>query len=333
MFGLFAMVMWLAAPAGAHDPIFIADDQTTPDVGPFMPDGTISWALYGQVLGDGDTRGFEFDLRDGDEFFIGLLIPNLAPEVDLADPDLPILRVIDPDGTERSFAAEMRDVFDEPFSGTSYVNLFELREPSRGGRYQVIVEGKAPSRFSVAVGESEIFFTEAERAGDRPESFLEITEPLQAWYSTPPGGESTGPVDGVGIRTDLIEESMESGEAQLGEGVDEDQAMADDVVDDSTSEPVASETAAPEPDAPEPDPASSEPAESESAESEPAESEPIESSSDDAEVSDEPVAEVAAEASSDGSDGSAAWVAPVVIALIAVAGAAWFVLQRRGAAS
>lgn len=34
-------------PAFAHDPIIITNDQTTPEAGPLLPDGTISFALYG----------------------------------------------------------------------------------------------------------------------------------------------------------------------------------------------------------------------------------------------------------------------------------------------
>ncbi len=33
----------------AHDPIIVTDDQTTPADGPFLPDGTVSFALYGSV--------------------------------------------------------------------------------------------------------------------------------------------------------------------------------------------------------------------------------------------------------------------------------------------
>ena len=35
----------------AHDPIILTDEQTTPDGGPFLPDGTISFALYGTFDG------------------------------------------------------------------------------------------------------------------------------------------------------------------------------------------------------------------------------------------------------------------------------------------
>jgi hypothetical protein len=196
------------SPALAHDPIFISDDQTTPDTGPYMPDGSISWALYGTVLGAGDTRGFEFDLRDGDELSISLLIPNLSPETELADDELPVIELMKPDGTTTVVTPFEREVFDEPFSNTSYIGLADLREPGQAGRYQGRVIGHAASRFSVAIGVEEIFFTETERSGERPTSFADIGAPLAAWYGTPPGGDNDTSALGEGeaeIDLELVE--------------------------------------------------------------------------------------------------------------------------------
>lgn len=214
-----AALVLTAAPAAAHDPIFIEEDQTSPEVGPYMPDGAISWALYGSVLEPGDTRGFEFDLRDGEELYISLLIPNLEPELSLSDAELPIVELEAPDGTTTTISPEMREVFDEAFSQTSYVTLAEVREPAQAGRYKGIVVGAAPSRFSVAIGEREEFFTPTERSGDRPTSFPEMAAPLQAWYSTPPGGEAPADLTegDAEIQMDMIEEAIESGEATAAE--------------------------------------------------------------------------------------------------------------------
>jgi hypothetical protein len=230
---LVAVTLGLAAgPAAAHDPIFLTEDQTSPDTGPYMPDGTISWALYGSVLDSGETRGFEFDLRDGDELYISLLIPNVSPEVELDDAELPTLDLENPDGSTTTIVPEIREVFDEPFSRTSYVTLAELREPAQAGRYRGVVNGNAPARFSVAIGEEEIFFTEAERTGDRPTSFMEIAEPLTAWYSAPPGGERVELADGEGeVDMELLAEAMDEGVAQAPEG-----AMGDDTDENSTDE-------------------------------------------------------------------------------------------------
>ncbi len=185
-----------------------------------MPDGAISWALYGSVLESGDTRGFEFDLRDGEELYISLLIPNLEPELSISDDELPTVELEAPDGTTTSIVPEVREVFDEPFSNTSYVTLAELREPAQEGRYRGVVNGSAPSRFTVAIGEREEFFTETERSGDRPTSFPGIAPPLQAWYATPPGAEApTDLAEGdAEMQLDMIEEAMEDGEGSAPEG-------------------------------------------------------------------------------------------------------------------
>ena len=224
--------MVAVSPASAHDPIFVEADQTTPDVGPYMPDGAISWALYGSVLDVGDTRGFEFDLRDGEELYISLLIPNLEPELSLTDDELPVIELEAPDGTTRTITNDMREQFDEPFSNTSYITLSEVREPAQAGRYKGLVIGAAASRFTVAIGEREEFFTPAERTGDRPSSFPGIAAPLQAWYSTPPGEEvATDLAEGdAEIQMDMIEEAMESGEGSAPEG-----ALGDGTGDGSDS--------------------------------------------------------------------------------------------------
>lgn len=227
------------APASAHDPIFVVEDQTTPDEGPYLPDGTISWALYGSVLGPGDTRGFEFDLREGEELYISLLIPNLEPELSLADEELPVIELEAPDGTTRTIVNDMRETFDEPFSNTSYLTLSEVREPAQEGRYRGLVRGSAPSRFTVAIGEREEFFTPAERTGDRPSSFPGIAAPLQLWYSTPPGEEA--PVDlaeGEGeIEMEMIEEAIEEGVGSAPEG-----ALEESTPEESTTEEALDET-------------------------------------------------------------------------------------------
>ena len=44
------LVLILASPASAHDPLILLPEQKTPLNGPFLPDGTISFALYGSLL-------------------------------------------------------------------------------------------------------------------------------------------------------------------------------------------------------------------------------------------------------------------------------------------
>ena len=74
------LVLILASPASAHDPLILLPEQKTPLNGPFLPDGTISFALYGSLLEKNDTRAFQFYLDSDDRLDISLLIPNLEPE-------------------------------------------------------------------------------------------------------------------------------------------------------------------------------------------------------------------------------------------------------------
>ena len=219
----------LASPAAAHDPIFLTEDQETPETGPYLPDGTISFAVYGSLLASGDTRGLEFDLRDGDDLYLSLLIPDLEPETSLADSDLPTMTLIEPDGVERPIAANVRTPFADPFSGTKYLTLFETVEPAKGGRYQIVVTGESPSRFVVAVGTREEFFTPTERSGDKPASFPAIAEPLNVWYTTPADGSepvSADDSEAVDVDVDLIEDELANLEDQ--EAADDSPAQAAD---------------------------------------------------------------------------------------------------------
>lgn len=221
----------LASPAAAHDPIFLTEDQDSPETGPYLPDGTISFAVYGSLLASGDTRGLEFDLRDGDDLYLSLLIPDLEPETALADDDLPTMTLIEPDGAERPITSTIRTPFADPFSGTNYVTLFETEEPASGGRHQIVVTGASPTRFVVAVGTREEFFTPTERSGDKPTSFPGIADPLNEWYTTPADGSASANVadgDEVDVDVDLIEEELANLEDQDNETVEAAQPAVDE---------------------------------------------------------------------------------------------------------
>jgi len=216
----------------------------SPETGPYFPDGAISWAIYGSFADSGETRGFEFDLRDGEELYISLLIPNLEPELSLEVKQLPRMDVVLPDGSVMAVEPAMGEVFDEPFSGTSYVELHESRETAQAGRHQVTVYSNAPSRFSVAFGEREEFGTPAERTVDRPSGFAAFAEPLNEWWSTPPGAD--GPVSDESIEVDV--EAAEAAVERLQQ--DASQANGDAMSDTETSgdggELAVAEPAAPE---------------------------------------------------------------------------------------
>lgn len=168
--------------AFAHDPIIITDDQTTPEAGPLLPDGTISFALYGVIDAPGATRGLRVRFTDSQTVNVTLLVPALDPERALADGDLPTLTVHRPDGSTALLTANERVRFDESFSGTSYLRLAELGELAQAGEYDLTVTAAAPSRFTVAVGTIERFGTPVESVTDRNDGSKGVGE----WYATPP---------------------------------------------------------------------------------------------------------------------------------------------------
>jgi hypothetical protein len=175
--------VWMGAgTAFAHDPIVITDQQTTPEAGPLLPDGTISFALYGVIDTPAATRGLRVQLAAGDTVNLSLLVPARDPEQSLADADMPTLTMVRPDGSTETFTPTERVRFDESFSGTSYVRLLEVGEPAQAGEYDLTVTAAVPARFTVAVGTNERFGTPVENVVDRANASKGIAD----WYATPP---------------------------------------------------------------------------------------------------------------------------------------------------
>ena len=176
-----------AGTAFAHDPIILTDTQTSPDAGPLLPDGTISFALYGTLNSAGDTRGLRVHFDSGDSVDITLLIPDRSPENELPDSLLPTLRIDAPDGTSRILTPTERVRFDESFSNTSYVRYLELGESAQAGEYRLTVTGLGPARFTLAVGTTERFGTPVENVPNRSDGSAGV----QRWYATPPSTSTT----------------------------------------------------------------------------------------------------------------------------------------------
>jgi len=168
-----------ASIAAAHDPIILTSEQRTPAEGPLLVDGTVSFALYGSLETDDDTRGFRVNFNAGDPLYISILIPDLAPENTLSEDSLPIVNVEDPDGVIVKLAVTEKVSFPEPYTGTNYVRLTELRGTAIAGIYSVTVTGDSPARFTVSVGEKEMFGTPVENIPNRDLGVAGV----MAWYS------------------------------------------------------------------------------------------------------------------------------------------------------
>ena len=181
MTSIFFATFW-ASVSHAHDPLFLLPDQEAPTQGPLLPDGTISFALYGEFLTEGETRGFQANFEDGDLFQLELLIPALNPEQSLQQDQLPFLRLTTPDGSEQTLYPSIRTRFDEPFTNTSYFTLIQERGTAEDGVYDIVIVSRAPARFTTAIGIKEQFGTPVQRAGERPSSFTETSDRLGEWY-------------------------------------------------------------------------------------------------------------------------------------------------------
>ena len=171
-----------ASIASAHDPIILTSEQQTPADGPLLVDGTISFALYGSLDTGGDTRGFRVQFKEGDPLYISILIPDLSPENTLDDVSLPFVNVEDPNGTTVKLSITQKVPFPEPFTGTNYVRLTELRGTAIGGIYSVTVTGDSPARFTVSVGEKEMFGSPVENIPNRDLGVAGV----MTWYSGDP---------------------------------------------------------------------------------------------------------------------------------------------------
>ena len=183
MFLLVTVLSFFAwSPAAlAHDPVFITDEQREAEQGPFLPDARISFALYGTFNEERENRGFQFEIPEGELITLSLLIPDLAPENILENESLPSLVLVRPNKTLVDLFPEIRVKFAEPFSGTNYVRLLDHEEIGVEGVYQVLINGVAPSRFTVSIGFIEMFGTPVENVENRNDRGA-----LSRWYRTPP---------------------------------------------------------------------------------------------------------------------------------------------------
>ena len=171
-----------ASVAKAHDPIILTSNQSTPADGPLLPDGTISFALYGSLESPADTRGFRVNFIEGDSLYLSILIPDLAPENQLDDASLPFVELTDPSGAKTKLSVSDKVSFAEPFTGTNYVRLTELTTVAISGTYSVVITGNSPSRFTVSVGKQEMFGTPVENVPNRDLGVGGV----MSWYDNSP---------------------------------------------------------------------------------------------------------------------------------------------------
>jgi hypothetical protein len=152
-----AVLLAGTSPAQAHQPVQLTAVNATPDRGPLLVDGTVSFAVYATVQGK-DTRGFRFGLRSGQRLEAQLLIVDKALGNALAATALPEVVITDPRGNRTILTPKERSPFLEPYSGSKYLYLARLSGTGVGGTYQVLVRSRSarPVEAVVAVGYREV---------------------------------------------------------------------------------------------------------------------------------------------------------------------------------
>jgi cytochrome b involved in lipid metabolism len=155
---LAVLVAALAFPvaAQAHQPVALLATDTSPDKGPLLVDGTVSFAIRASFTKANEVRAFRAQLAAGDSLAIQYLIVDKKPENKLKNSQLPVVTVTSPTGKRMTLKINERAPFFEPYSSTNYFYLSRYSAEAEAGIYAISIKSKAKSSVTVAIGEKEI---------------------------------------------------------------------------------------------------------------------------------------------------------------------------------
>jgi hypothetical protein len=151
-----AFAATLATPASAHQPVFLLPTDTTPNAGPLLIDGTVSFAIRASFTKSGQKQAFRAALKEGDSLEIQYLIVDKKPENTLKNTMLPQLVVTSPSGKKLTMKLNERTKFYEPYGRTNYLYLARYSAPAESGIYQFVATARARAAITIAVGDKEI---------------------------------------------------------------------------------------------------------------------------------------------------------------------------------
>lgn len=144
------------APAMAHQPVALLATDTSPDKGPLLVDGTVSFAIRASLNKANEVRAFRAQLKAGDTLAIQYLIIDKKPENKLRNSQLPVVTVTSPTGKRFTLKINERTPFFEPYSSTNYLYLARYNAAAEPGIYGISIRSKVKSAVTVAIGEKEI---------------------------------------------------------------------------------------------------------------------------------------------------------------------------------
>ena len=151
-----ALAATLATPAAAHQPVFLLPTDTTPNAGPLLVDGTVSFAIRASFTKSGQKQAFRAALKEGDVLEVQYLIIDKKPENALKNTMLPQLVITTPTGKKVIMRFTERTKFFEEYSRTMYLYLGRYAAPAEAGIYQFVATSRARAAITIGVGYQEI---------------------------------------------------------------------------------------------------------------------------------------------------------------------------------
>jgi hypothetical protein len=151
-----ALAATLATPAAAHQPVFLLPTDTTPNAGPLLVDGTVSFAIRASFIKSGQKQAFRAALKEGDVLEVQYLIIDKKPENALKNTMLPQLVVTSPTGKKVTMRFTERTKYLEKYSRTTYLYLGRYSAPAESGIYQFVATSRARAAITIGVGYQEI---------------------------------------------------------------------------------------------------------------------------------------------------------------------------------
>jgi hypothetical protein len=151
-----AFALFGLEPASAHQPVILLNSDTTPNAGPLLVDGTVSFAVRAAFSKAGQKKAFRAQLKEGDQFDVQYLIVDKKPENKLKNSQLPQLVITTPSGKKIVMKYTERTEFYEPWGRTTYFYLGRFSEIGEAGVYNFVATSRAKAEITIAVGEKEI---------------------------------------------------------------------------------------------------------------------------------------------------------------------------------
>jgi hypothetical protein len=145
-----------AGAATAHQPVFLLPTDTTPNAGPLLVDGTVSFAIRASFTKSGQKQAFRAALKEGDSLEVQYLIVDKKPESTMRSTLLPQLVITSPTGKKLTMKFTERTKYLEKYSRTTYLYLGRYSAPAEAGIYQFVATSRARAAITIAVGDKEI---------------------------------------------------------------------------------------------------------------------------------------------------------------------------------